>query len=102
MATAETINDVDTVTKVVVRPPRKFAVVIYNDDKTAMEFVILVLMQIFHKSFEEASTLTILIHEVGHGIAGTYSQEVANQKREDTINSARINGYPLHCEIKPI
>jgi ATP-dependent Clp protease adaptor protein ClpS len=100
MAIAETINDIDTVTKVALRPPQLFNVLIYNDDKTTMEFVVLILMTIFHKTFEEASSLTILIHELGSGVAGTYSFEIANQKRDDTVNAARFNSFPLKCEIK--
>jgi len=101
MATTETINDVATVTKVVMRVPQQFNVILHNDDKTTMEFVILILMTFFQKTFEEASNITLHIHEFGVGIAGTYSFEIATQKRDDTINAARINGFPLKCEIRP-
>jgi len=53
------------------------------------------------KTFEEASTITLIIHKIGSGIAGTYSFEIATQKRDDTINAARLNGFPLKCEIQP-
>jgi len=44
--------------------------------------------------------LTMQIHELGRGIAGTYSLEVATQKQVDTLNAARINGFPLKCEVQ--
>ena len=101
MAATETINDVATVTKVAMRAPQQFNVIIHNDDKTTMEFVILILMTFFQKTFEEASTITLIIHKIGSGIAGTYSFEIATQKRDDTINAARHNGFPLKCDIQP-
>ena len=100
MANTETVENVETVTRVVMRPPRQFNVVLYNDNSTTMEFVVLVLMTIFHKNFADANALTMSIHENGHGIAGTYSLEVANQKHDDTINAARMNGFPLRCSVQ--
>lgn len=100
MATTELSTDVDTTVKVAMRPPNKFNVILYNDDGTTVEFVVLVLMTVFYKSFQEANSLTWHIHENGSGIAGTYSHEIAVQKREETLSAARANGYPLRCEVK--
>ena len=100
MANVETVEDIQTVTKVVMRPPKQFNVVLYNDNSTTMEFVVLILMTIFHKNITEANALTMSIHENGQGIAGTYSLEVANQKHDDTINAARMNGFPLRCSVQ--
>ena len=100
MAAIDTVEQTDTTTKVTMRAPGMFNVVLYNDDSTTVEFVILVLMNIFHKSFDDASSLTLRIHETGRGIAGTYSHEVATQKRDETILSARTNNFPLRCEIE--
>lgn len=87
--------------KIKLSPPRMWNVILHNDDKTTMEFVVLVLMQIFHKSFEDASDIMMHIHENGKGIAGTYSNEVATQKRDETLTSARSHGYPLRVDIEP-
>lgn len=96
----DTIEAVDTKTRVSMRPPSRFNVVFYNDDSTTVEFVVLVLMSIFHKSFESATALTMQIHQTGRGIAGTYSLEIASQKRDETIAAARANAFPLRCEIE--
>lgn len=100
---SETNNDGDVaiIEKISLAPPRHWNVLLYNDDKTTMEFVVLVLMQIFHKTFEEAQDCMMSIHETGKGIAGTYSHEVAQTKRDDTVSVARSNGYPLKVEIEP-
>ena len=36
------------------REPRRYKVIIYNDDFTTMEFVVMILKQVFLKSDEEA------------------------------------------------
>ena len=99
MAT-ETVEKIDTSTRVTMRAPGLFNVVLYNDDSTTVEFVILILMNIFHKNFDDASDITRRIHDAGRGIAGTYSFEVASQKRDETVLSARTNNFPLRCEIE--
>lgn len=81
-------------------PPRQWNVILYNDSTTSMEFVVLVLMQLFHKSYEDSAALMLRIHEEGHGVAGTYPYEVARAKQEDVVYSARGHGYPLRCEVE--
>jgi ATP-dependent Clp protease adaptor protein ClpS len=94
-------TDVAIVERVIMDPPRLWNVLLLNDDNTTMEFVVLVLMQIFHKSFEEAQDVMMSIHEHGRGIAGTYSHEVAATKRDETITVARTNDSPLVAIIEP-
>lgn len=93
-------TSLDVIERVSMKPPRMWNVLLYNDDQTTMEFVVLVLMQIFHKSFDDASEIMMNIHETGKGIAGTYSHEVAVQKKEETVAAARTNGFPLKVEIE--
>lgn len=87
--------------RVVVQPPRMWNVVLFNDDTTSMEFVILILMQVFHKSLDDATDIMMNIHENGRGVAGTYSHEIASTKKDETIAVARSNGFPLQVEIEP-
>jgi len=92
---------VAVVERTIMAPPRMWNVVLWNDEKTSMEFVVMVLMQIFHKSFEEATEIMMHIHENGRGIAGTYSHEVATSKKTETMAVAAFNGFPLVAEIEP-
>jgi len=98
MSTPDVIEKSHTKTRLA--QPGMWNVILHNDDKTAMEFVVLVLMQIFHKSFESASELMLKIHHDGQGVAGTYTHEIARQKQEETVYSARTHGYPLVCTIE--
>lgn len=94
-------TSVGVIERVTMKPPRMWDVILHNDEKTTMEFVVLVLMQIFHRSFDQASEIMMHIHEHGKGVAGTYSHEVATTKRDETLSAARNNGFPLQCEIQP-
>jgi ATP-dependent Clp protease adaptor protein ClpS len=93
--------DVTTVIKTEAEPPRMFAVVFYNDNKTYYEFVLLVLMQLYHKDYEEAGDLANQIQEQGRCAVAAYTYEVAATKRDETVALARANGHPLRVEIEP-
>jgi ATP-dependent Clp protease adaptor protein ClpS len=94
-------SDLSVIESIRLDPPKMWHVILHNDSVTTMEFVVLVLMQIFHKSFVDASDIMMNIHDNGKGIAGTYSNEVAVQKRDETIIFARSHEYPLKVEIEP-
>lgn len=100
MADTDVFVEIEKVTKSAMRQPSRFNVVLYNDNVTTIEFVMEILMSIFHKSFDESSDLCMHIHENGKGIAGTYGLEVATQKREETILAARVHGFPLRCDCE--
>lgn len=94
----ETISETRQQTK---KPPM-YKVLFHNDDYTTMEFVVSVLMTIFHHS--EASSFKIMmhIHTNGIGVAGVYTKEVAETKVAQTISSARKNEYPLEVTIEAV
>lgn len=101
MAGTKTGTNLAVIERVSLSPPRLWDVWLINDDTTTMEFVVLVLMQIFHRSFEEAQEIMMHIHSHGKGIAGTYSHEVAQQKKDDTVSAARQHGFPLQAILEP-
>jgi ATP-dependent Clp protease adaptor protein ClpS len=78
----------------------QFYVIMHNDDKTPMDFVIDILHTIFKHEQQLAIDLTMKIHEEGNAIVGMYNQEIAEQKVEDTTQLARSNGFPLTLTIE--
>ncbi len=83
-----------------VQQPKRFKVILLNDDYTSMEFVVFILERIFHKSPQQAFSLMMSIHETGSGIAGVYSFEIAEMKIATVTELARKNDYPLHCVLE--
>ena len=80
--------------------PSMWNIVFYNDDYTSMDFVVFVLTKVFHRSTEDALTLTFAVHTQGKGIAGTYTFEVAEQKQCDVLFMAKIEEHPLRVEVE--
>jgi ATP-dependent Clp protease adaptor protein ClpS len=86
--------------KIRVSEPKRWKVILLNDDSTPMEFVISLLIEIFKHSDNTAQEITIEVHETGSGIAGTYSFEIAEAKAVESTNLARANGYPLQIKME--
>ena len=86
--------------KKTIKEPKKYNVVMINDDQTPMEWVIEVLETIFHYSRESAESITLTIHNEGSALVGTYSYEIAEQKTLETIDQSRNHGFPLRVNLE--
>jgi ATP-dependent Clp protease adaptor protein ClpS len=82
------------------RPPL-YAVVLFNDDYTPMEFVIEVLQQYFGLDLDRATEVMLTVHYRGKGVAGIYPRDIAETKAQQVNNYARSQGHPLLCQIEP-
>ncbi len=83
-----------------VREPRQYKVLLHNDDYTSMEFVIFVLIRVFRKSTDEATSIMLAVHEEGIGICGVYTHEIAETKVAQVYGMAREAGFPLRCTLE--
>ena len=73
-------TELDVKEKIKFQKPKKWVILIHNDDVTPMEFVIQLLAVVFTLDYEKATEITLQIHHDGQGVAGIYSHEVAEQK----------------------
>lgn len=80
--------------------PKLFKVLLLNDDITTMEFVVDVLINIFHHDFEKASAIMLEIHHQGSGICGIYTEEIALSKKQQVDIAAKNNNFPLQTRIE--
>lgn len=80
--------------------PKKYKVFILNDDYTSMEFVIDILMNVFHKSYDEAESIMLEVHKKNRGLCGVYSHEIAETKIMQVSKKARDNGFPLKATME--
>jgi ATP-dependent Clp protease adaptor protein ClpS len=78
-----------------VKKPPLYKVVIHNDDFTTMEFVVMVLQQVFQHPEADAFRIMWQVHTQGAGVAGIYTHEIAESKAEKGMNLARAHEYPL-------
>mgnify|MGYP002414131587 CR=1 FL=1 len=72
-----------------------FKVILLNDDKTTMDFVVFVLKEVFNKTQEAAVEITLKIHHEGSGVAGIFIEEVAETKTATVKDLAAANNFPL-------
>ena len=86
--------------KVTVTEPRRWKVILLNDDSTPQEFVVNLLVEIFRHTESTAYDIMLQVHEQGSGIAGVYSFEIAEAKAVESTNLARGNGYPLQIKLE--
>lgn len=71
----------------------KWVVVMYNDNYTAMDFVVFVLISVFNKSMYDAVNLMLQIHNSSKQVVGMYPEKLANAKVKKTMDLARDCGY---------
>ena len=88
-------------TQVALRRPKKYKVILLNDDYTPMEFVVAVVMQFFQKSKETATQLMLQVHLQGKAICGVFTRDIAETKLSLVNDCARLNEHPLLCIMEP-
>ncbi len=88
------------ITKLSIRLPKMYTVIMHDDPITTMDFVVWVLMKVFDKTSVEAARLMTLVHETGKGIVGVYTYDIAVTKKMQTMQYASEKGFPLTVSIE--
>ena len=83
------------------KEPRRYKVYIHNDDFTTMEFVVMILKNVFFKSDAEAETLMLQVHHSDKAVVGVYSYDIAVSKVNRATQMARNEGFPLRLTYSP-
>lgn len=81
--------------------PSMYKVLLINDDYTPMDFVVLILEQIFGKDRNAATRIMMHVHTKGVGVCGIYTREVAETKLRQVIDFSQESQHPLQCTIEP-
>ncbi|MDA8137206.1 MAG: ATP-dependent Clp protease adaptor ClpS [Desulfobacteraceae bacterium] len=97
----EIIEVVKERSEVRTQEPPMYRVILHNDDYTTRDFVVEVLVYVFHKSPEAAVTLMWQVHRQGTGLAGIYPRDVAETKVSTVTSLAREHGFPLRTTMEP-
>ena len=84
------------------KTPKRFDVILLNDDYTTMEFVVEVLRRFFHKESIVAEAIMLKIHIDGEAVCGIYSYDIAQTKVTQVIDHSRKNEQPLMCVLREL
>ncbi|WP_455757672.1 ATP-dependent Clp protease adaptor ClpS [Sulfurimonas sp.] len=95
-----THTDYELSEEVIVKHPKKYKVFILNDDYTSMDFVVDILMSVFHKTYEQAQSIMLEVHKKEKGLCGIYTYEIAETKVMQVIKKAQDSGFPLKAVME--
>jgi ATP-dependent Clp protease adaptor protein ClpS len=96
----------DTGTKTAEKPelkfkePEEFRVILLNDDYTTREFVVEILIVVFHKSAVDATRIMLDVHRKGRGLVGMYPWDIAQTRVNQVHEIARKHEFPLRCIVE--
>lgn len=93
-------TDVLTQSKQKLQKPPLYKVLLHNDNYTTMEFVVYILMNVFHHSENDAIRIMLQVHHQEVGVAGVYTYEIAETKIAKVTQLAREYDYPLLCSLE--
>ncbi len=91
---------VDEKVRVRVPEPKRWKVILINDDVTPVDFVVTLLMDVFKHDPNSAGNITMQVHETGSAVAGVYSFEIAEIKAVESTSLARAAGFPLQIKME--
>ena len=80
--------------------PKKFKVLLLNDNYSTMEFVMDILTKIFNKNISSAEQIMLNVHNKGKDICGVYSHEIAATKVAQVRSIGKKEGFPLKAVME--
>ena len=101
MEQRETVTRENSQIREELKEPKMYVVHVLNDDMTTFEFVVSVMMSVFHKTEEDAWAIADRTHRLGKAVVGRYSYDMAHTKVNKAVSLARENGFPLRFKIIP-
>jgi ATP-dependent Clp protease adaptor protein ClpS len=90
-----------TETRTKLSRPRLYRVLLHNDDYTPRDFVVLVLVHVFHMGEADATHLMLHVHNHGVGVIGLYPYSVAETKVAEALAISEKAKFPLLCTMEP-
>ena len=87
-------------TKSRIKEPRQYNVIMINDDFTTMDFVVGVLVDIFHKDQVSAEAIMLGVHKNGQAVVGKYPYDIAVSRVNNALARAKEAGFPFRMTVE--
>ncbi|PWV97595.1 ATP-dependent Clp protease adaptor protein ClpS [Hoeflea marina] len=81
--------------------PKLYKVILFNDDYTPREFVILVLKAVFRLSEETGYRLMLTAHRFGSCVIVVCAKDIAETKAKEAMDLSKQAGFPLMFATEP-
>ncbi len=85
-----------------IEEPTKYKVLLHNDDYTTIDFVVDILIGVFHKNTTEAEVIMMEVHKKGKAVCGIYTYEIAETKVYQVKELAKSSGFPLLATMEEV
>ena len=83
-----------------IKEPKQYNVIMHNDDFTTMDFVVEILVDIFHKDEVSAQAIMLNVHKKGHAAVGKYPYDIAVSKVSLALERAKNQGFPFRMTVE--
>ena len=80
--------------------PKMYRVILHNDHYTTMDFVVEVLVKIFHMPAAQAAQVMMDVHKKGSAICGVYTLDIAVTKVNQVHQMARSAGISAEMFVR--
>jgi ATP-dependent Clp protease adaptor protein ClpS len=81
--------------------PKLYKVILFNDDYTPREFVVLVLKAVFRMAEETSYRVMMTAHKMGTCVVVICARDIAETKAKEATDLAKAAGYPLLFQTEP-
>lgn len=98
----ETKESVKERIKKKIKKPNMYHVIMLNDDFTTMDFVVRILIEIFHKDPVSAEQVMLMVHKKGKAAVGAYPYDMAMTKVNTAMGRAKAEGFPFRMTIEQV
>jgi ATP-dependent Clp protease adaptor protein ClpS len=90
-----------SVTKPRLERPKLYKVILFNDDYTPREFVVIVLKAVFRTGEDMAAKIMLTAHMKGSCVVRVYTRDIAETKVKEAMDMAREGRFPLLFTAEP-
>ena len=81
--------------------PKLYKVILFNDDYTPREFVLMILQAVFRTGESAGYHIMITAHRKGSCVVAVYARDIAETKVKEAMDYARDAGFPLMFTAEP-
>jgi ATP-dependent Clp protease adaptor protein ClpS len=81
--------------------PKLYKVILFNDDYTPRDFVIMVLQMVFRTGESAGYHIMVTAHQKGSCVVAVYARDIAETKVKEAMDFAKDAGFPLMFTAEP-